>query len=87
MFVILVYDINVKRVQKMLKLSRKYLVHIQNSVFEGELTDKQYKEMKKEIKNLINKEYDSVIIYKLKAKYYTRKEELGIKKDEDVFMI
>ena len=35
MFVILVYDVHVKRVNKMLKLVRRYLVHVQKSVFEG----------------------------------------------------
>ena len=38
MFVIMVYDINVKRVAKVLKTSRRYLSWVQNSVFEGEIT-------------------------------------------------
>ena len=44
MYVILVYDINLeeKEGQKVLrnvyKICKKYLVHIQNSVFEGEAT-------------------------------------------------
>ena len=37
MYVILVYDIDQKRVGKMLKLCRRYLDWIQNSVFEGEI--------------------------------------------------
>lgn len=43
MYVILVYDIDAKRVGKMLKLCRRYLNWIQNSVFEGELTDVKLK--------------------------------------------
>ena len=35
-YFIAVYDINVKRGPKMLKLFRRYLNWVQNSVFEGE---------------------------------------------------
>lgn len=35
MFIILSYDINKKRVGKILKICRKYLVHVQKSVFEA----------------------------------------------------
>lgn len=45
MYVILVYDVGEKRVAKMLRLCRKYLNWIQNSVFEGELTEVQLKEL------------------------------------------
>ena len=39
MYVILVYDFREKRVGKMLKLCRRYLNWIQNSVFEGEISE------------------------------------------------
>lgn len=39
MFVILVYDVDQKRVAKVLKKCREYLFWVQNSVFEGELTE------------------------------------------------
>lgn len=45
MYVILVYDCGEKRVAKMLKLCRKYLNWIQNSVFEGEITEVKLKEL------------------------------------------
>ena len=45
MYVILVYDCSEKRVGKMLKLYRKYLNWIQNSVFEGEITEVKLKEL------------------------------------------
>ena len=35
MFVIMVYDVNQKRVAKVLKIARKYLNWVQNSVFGG----------------------------------------------------
>ena len=39
MYVILVYDVDQKRTAKMLKLCRRYLSWIQNSVFEGEISE------------------------------------------------
>ena len=54
MYVILVYDINLedKEGQKVLrnvfKTCKKYLVHIQNSVFEGELLESQAIKLKAE---------------------------------------
>ena len=43
MYVLLVYDIKEKRVGKMLKLCRRYLNWIQNSVFEGEISEVKLK--------------------------------------------
>lgn len=45
MYVILVYDFGERRVGKMLKLCRRYLNWIQNSVFEGEISEARLKEL------------------------------------------
>ena len=55
MYLILVYDIGEKRVGKMLKLCRKYLNWIQNSVFEGEITEVKLKELLFKAKEIILK--------------------------------
>jgi CRISPR-associated protein Cas2 len=39
MFVVLVYEFDVNRVAKALKRCRKYLNWVQNSVFEGEISE------------------------------------------------
>jgi len=82
MYYILVYDVNVKRVSKMLKLVREYLNHVQNSVFEGELTDAQLEELKYNIRELMNEEEDSVIIYCVGSKRWSNREVLGIEKND-----
>ncbi|MDD2425696.1 MAG: CRISPR-associated endonuclease Cas2 [Bacteroidales bacterium] len=64
MYVILVYDVGEKRVGKMLRLCRKYLNWIQNSVFEGEITDVKLKELIYRVEGIIKKEVDSIIIFK-----------------------
>ncbi|MDI6832657.1 MAG: CRISPR-associated endonuclease Cas2, partial [Bacteroidales bacterium] len=63
MYVILVYDVNEKRVAKMLKLCRRYLNWIQNSVFEGEITEVKLKELIILAEEIMNKEEDSLIIF------------------------
>ncbi len=45
-----------------MKILRKYLFHVQESVFEGTLTPKQFKTLKEELKN-IKGDNDSVIFY------------------------
>ena len=55
MYVILIYDVAEKRVDKMLKLCRQYLCWIQNSVFEGELSEIKLRELQNKIHSLIEK--------------------------------
>lgn len=78
MYVIMVYDVNVDRVVKVLKIGRKYLDHMQNSLLEGELSPAQYKKLRHEVKSLIDLEYDSVRFYLLRTTKYLNVETLGI---------
>lgn len=79
MFVILTYDINVKRVSKIMKICRKYLRHIQNSVFEGSITKAKLEELKSEIFAKITPNEDSIIIYEFESMKYSSKEQIGAK--------
>lgn len=81
MYVILVYDISEKRVGKMLKLCRRYLNWIQNSVFEGEITSVKLKEFELEAKKLMNKEVDSIIIFKSRQEKWLEKQVIGKEKN------
>ncbi len=81
MYVILVYDISEKRVGKMLKLCRRYLNWIQNSVFEGEITSVKLKELELEAKKLMNKEVDSIIIFKSRQEKWLEKQVIGKEKN------
>lgn len=82
MYVILVYDMGQKRVGKMLKLCRQYVNWIQNSVFEGELTEAQLKELKIRAKKIMDNEYDSLIIFKSENERWLQKEVVGKEKME-----
>ena len=76
MYIILVYDIGEKRVGKILKLCRQYLNWIQNSVFEGELTEVKLKELTLKAEKLM-KEDDSLILFKSKNEKWLEKEIVG----------
>ena len=78
-YYIAVYDVNQKRVGKMLKLFRRYLNWIQNSVFEGELTISQHKRLQTEAESIIE-DADSVIFYQLRDELYLERQVLGIEK-------
>lgn len=80
MYVILVYDIGEKRVGKMLKLCRRYLTRIQNSVFEGEISESKWEELKIKAKKIMNPEIDSLIIFKSRDERWLDKEVVGYEK-------
>ncbi len=77
MYVILVYDIGEKRVGKMLKLCRRYLNWIQNSVFEGELSNVKLKELINEAKKIMIEEKDSIIVFKSRQEKWLDKMIIG----------
>lgn len=87
MFLILVYDVGEKRVSKVLKICRKYLNWVQNSVLEGEISEANFKKLKLELKKVINEEEDSIIFYILRTTKYSERESMGIKKGgDDIFI-
>lgn len=88
MYVILVYDIDLeeKEGQKVLrnvfKICKKYLVHIQNSVFEGELLESQMLKLKAELNKYVRENKDSVIVFKSRNQRWLDKEFLGMIEDD-----
>jgi CRISPR-associated protein Cas2 len=82
MYIILVYDIDVKRVGKMLKLCRQYLNWIQNSVFEGELSEVQLKTLKQKALSIMDTSHDSLIIFTTRQEKWLEKEIVGLEKNE-----
>lgn len=90
MYVILVYDINLEQkegqrvLRKVFKTCKKYLVHIQNSVFEGELLESQAMRLKSELDTYIRKNKDSVILFKSRNQRWLEKEFLGVNEDDEM---
>ena len=81
MFVIMVYDVNVKRVAKVLKTSRRYLLRVQNSVFEGEITPGLLNSLKNDLSTIINEAEDSILFYVWNYRTYSRRDFLGVDKN------
>ena len=77
MFVIIVYDAGQARDRKMLNVCRRYLNHVQKSVFEGSVSDSAFRRLKDEIKDVLNVKEDSCVIYCAGNTKYCRREKLG----------
>ena len=77
MFVILTYDVNSKRVGKALKICRKYLSHVQKSVFEGNITESKLRKLQKELQSVSLTEEDTICVYRMDSVKYARKEQIG----------
>ena len=80
MYLIMVYDINEARVNKVLKVGRRYLNWMQNSVLEGEVTRAQFLRLKSDLRKVIKGKEDSIIFYKLRTTRYFDRESMGMKK-------
>lgn len=92
MYIVLVYDVSqaengARRWSRIFKICKKYLTHIQNSVFEGELSKGQLAQLQKELKEYIHKELDSVIIFKSRQEKWLDKEFWGRKDDLTSFIL
>jgi len=70
MYIIVVYDVDVKRVSKVHRFLRTHLHWRQNSVFEGEVSKAQLYEIKRTLERL-TEEGDSVLIYELPRASFT----------------
>lgn len=87
MYIILVYDIKLdesgsKVMRNVFKICKKYLTHIQNSVFEGELDISALKKLEYEVNRWIRKDRDSLIIFRSRDERWLVKEFWGLKDDK-----
>jgi len=72
-----------ERINKVRELLRRYLLWMQNSVFEGELTEEDIDLLELKLKRTIDESQDSVFIFiKRRGKHYTI--DLGRKKGTDL---
>ena len=71
MYVIVTYDVGVKRNSKVLKTCRRYLLHVQKSVFEGYIAEGKLNKLKRDLHRIIDTGCDQVAIYRYeKGKMY-----------------
>ena len=81
-YTVVVYDVAVERVDNVRKFLRQYLKWVQNSAFEGELTEGELEKVKLGLKKLIKDDTDSILFYVASSQKWIRKDVLGIEKAE-----
>ncbi|NLI93071.1 MAG: CRISPR-associated endonuclease Cas2 [Peptococcaceae bacterium] len=82
MYIILVYDIEMdeggpKASRRIFKTCKKYLTHVQKSVFEGDITPALLKKLQVELSPHIREDRDSVLIFKSREERWLQKEFWG----------
>ena len=82
MYIIIVYDIKVERVNKVKSFLRQHLYWIQNSVFEGDITKSQFREITTKLKEIIDVNEDSIIIFTTKTEELIKRQVIGIEKSK-----
>lgn len=82
MYVLLVYDIEVARLTKVHKFLKRHLHWVQNSVFEGELSDAQLETVRAGLRQLLSDDADSVLIYTAREQRWLSRETLGKERSE-----
>lgn len=87
MYVIIVYDVSVDRVSKVCYYLRRYLNWVQNSVFEGNITDKQWAEIQHGLKRLTEDAEDSVRIYSFRTQDVVTVKTIGREKGDTCTII
>ncbi len=75
MRVILAYDVAEERVAKVLKVARRYLTWVQNSLLEGDITPQKLDLLKMELRQ-VTEPGDSIRFYILKDPRFLQVEEL-----------
>ena len=79
MYIVVVYDVSVERVNKVKKFLRQHLHWVQNSVFEGEVTRAEFERIKAGLGELMNEDEDSIVIYRLRS--MPQREVMGVEKN------
>jgi len=80
LYVVLVYDVEQERVGRVCQYLKRYLHWVQESVFEGELSEGRLEKLKAGLLDIIDREKDSVYIYKVREKRWLGKEVVGVEK-------
>lgn len=80
MYVIIAYDVSIERVNKVKSYLRTQLTWVQNSLFEGEISEARDMRIRKTLSELIDAERDTITIYTLQNKNNLEREDLGVTK-------
>lgn len=82
MHAIIVYDVEVERIDAVRHILKQYLTWIQNSVFEGEITQGLLEELRLKVFEVIEKDKDSIIVYTVNNPTWLNKTAWGKEKSD-----
>ena len=82
MYDILMDESGAKVLRNVFKICKKYLTHIQKSVFEGNLTELNCTKLKIDLDKHIRDDRDSVLLFKSRDEKWLDKEFLGVIDDK-----
>ncbi len=77
---IIAYDVNVERVNRVKKFLRQHLNWIQNSLFEGDVTPADLEEIKMGLRKIVDEDEDMIVIYRLRSADAMKREIIGVEK-------
>ncbi|BAL80401.1 CRISPR-associated endonuclease Cas2 [Caldisericum exile] len=80
-YMIVVYDVEEERINKARKVLKKYFLWVQNSVFEGEITEGKFEKCRIELSKVLDLKRDSIYFYRIENKFNYKKVVLGIEKE------
>ena len=77
MHAIIIYDVDQRRVRRVCKFLRQHLTWVQNSAFEGELSESRLARIRSALARLIDPALDSIYIYTVANPAWLRRDVLG----------
>ena len=80
LYVVVVYDVAVERLDKVRNVLKQYLNWVQNSAFEGELTTGILEELKLKLGDIVDEDKDSLLFYSVPNAKWLNKDILGVEK-------
>lgn len=80
MYIILVYDVGEERVGKVCRYLKRYLPRVQNSVFEGELSESKLATMKAGLYKCLSPGVDSVLLWVSRDSRWVDRQVIGNEK-------
>jgi CRISPR-associated protein Cas2 len=75
-YLVVVYDVEADRTRLFLNYLRRYLTHVQNSVFEGSVTEGDAEKIRNELDSMLQAG-ESVIVYEMSSDSYVDREVFG----------
>ncbi len=82
MYLVIVYDVSVERINNVRNYLKQHLNWVQNSAFEGEVTKGEFQKIKLGLKRIIKEDEDSILFYKASSQKWINKESMGVEKSE-----